>query len=54
MPVFENEQSWGYKRREQAKKVLPVGQYYRDNYRPVRVDSKTIKLVKDEKFRESE
>lgn len=53
MPIFENKQSWEHKQREQIKKVQPVGQYYRDNYRQVRVDSKTIKLVKNETVRES-
>ena len=34
------------KLREDAKKFAPVGRYYMENYRLVRVDEKTIKLVK--------
>ena len=32
--------------RERALRLTHIGKYYRDNYKTVRVDAKTVKLVK--------
>ena len=42
--------SESYDRRIQAEKLTPIGREIIENYKPVRVDSKTIKLVKPDNY----
>ncbi len=44
--LFQNKTSWNFELREAAKKLTGIGKFYLDNYKPVRVDDKTIKFVK--------
>lgn len=42
--------SENYDRRIQVEKLTPIGRQIIENYKPVRVDSKTIKLVKPNNY----
>lgn len=39
-----------YENRIQVEKLTPIGREIIENYRPVRIDSKTIKLVKPDNY----
>lgn len=40
-----------YERRVQVEKLTPIGRAIIENFKPVRVDSKTVILVKPENFK---
>ena len=42
--------SENYDRKIQIEKLTPIGREIIENYKPVRVDSKTIKLVKPDNY----
>lgn len=43
--------SENYDRKIQIEKLTPIGREIIENYKPVRVDSKTIELIKPENFK---
>lgn len=48
--LSNTEISENYERRIQVEKLTPIGREIIENYKPVRVDSKTIKLVKPDNY----
>ena len=48
--LSNTEISESYDRKIQVEKLTPIGREIIENYRPVRIDSKTIKLVKPDNF----
>lgn len=49
--LSNTEISENYDRRIQVEKLTPIGRQIIENYKPVRVDSKTVILVKPENFK---
>lgn len=48
--LSNTEISENYERRIQVEKLTPIGREIIENYKPVRVDSKTVKLVKPDNY----
>ena len=48
--LSNTEISESYDRKIQVEKLTPIGREIIENYRPVRIDSKTIKLVKPDNY----
>lgn len=49
--LTNTEISESYDRKIQVEKLTPIGREIIENYRPVRVDSKTVKLVKPKNYK---
>lgn len=49
--LSNTEISESYDRKIQVEKLTPIGREIIENYRPVRVDSKTVILVKNENYK---
>ena len=48
--LSNTEISESYDRKIQVEKLTPIGREIMENYSPVRIDSKTIKLVKPDNY----
>lgn len=49
--LSNTEISESYDRKIQVEKLTPIGRQIIENYKPVRVDSKTIELLKPENYK---
>lgn len=48
--LSNTEISEAYERKIQLEKLTPIGREIIENYKPVRIDSRTVKLVKPDNF----